>query len=74
MWSVKITRSIKKHRINGHVVGYRINDALKYVGLFLNGEKEGIHRYFYSDNKLMFTGNFKNNENKDITGIIQWNT
>ena len=23
--------------------------------------KKGIHRYFYSDNKLMFTGNFKNN-------------
>ena len=52
---------IKKHRINGHVVGYHYNDALKYVGLFLNSEKEGIHRYFYSDNKLMFTGNFKNN-------------
>ena len=60
---------IVKHKINGHVLGYHINEGLKYVGLFLNNDREGIHRYFYSDNKLMYTGNYCNN---DKIGYHYW--
>ena len=36
-------------------------------GFFLMAKKKGIHRYFYSDNKLMFAEILKIMKNKDIT-------
>ena len=43
--TLRLRVPIKKHNINGHVIGYHYNDALKYVGLYINSEKEGIHKF-----------------------------
>ncbi len=58
---LRLAVPISNHKINGHVLGYHTNDALKYVGLYIKSNKEGIHKYFYSDNKLMYTGNYEYN-------------
>lgn len=52
------TIPISNGNIYGHVLAYHLNDALKYMGLFLDSKREGIHQYFYSDNKLMYKGNY----------------
>ena len=69
---VKTLLSIRKGReipfkngaISGHVVSFHENFLTNYIGLFIKNKREGIHRYFYSDNKLMYTGNYENNKKK----------
>ena len=55
---------IKNGEISGHVVSFHQNFLTNYIGLFIKNKREGIHRYFYSDNKLMYTGNYEDNKKK----------
>ena len=56
---------IKNGEISGHVISYHQNYLTNYIGLFIKNKREGIHRYFYSDNKLMYTGNYEDNKKKE---------
>jgi antitoxin component YwqK of YwqJK toxin-antitoxin module len=55
---------IKNGEISGHVISFHQNYLTNYIGLFIKNQREGIHRYFYSDNKLMYTGNYEDNKKK----------
>ena len=61
---------IKNGEISGHVISFHQNYLTNYIGLFIKNQREGIHRYFYSDNKLMYTGNYETNKKKLVNRSI----
>jgi len=46
---------------------YFENGQLKFEGSFKNGEKDGIHRWWYRDGQLEFEGVFKNGKKDGIS-------
>ena len=53
---------------NGIVLEYHSNGALKFIGEYLNGEKNGEGKEYNEDKKLIFEGNYLNGK-KNGEGI-----